>query len=162
MSNTPQPTSSKRHDVSSNATVFLKYFLPTIWFVFMGSITVFYLLLDAKQQVSSPLSPYATKLLLISFLFSSLGLIYLLFGRIKRVDMDSEFLYVTNYIKTYRYTYESVKSINESNWILFKLMTIQFHQPGAFGQEINFIANYKFMPFLEAHPEVMAKLLGKD
>jgi len=152
---------SKIQVVSSRWTFFLKLAFPFLWAIFMGGVTII-ILLSTLQQVQKPFDPLTAKLLVGSFYLSTLGIFYLLFLRIKWVGMTPTHLYVSNFFRSYKYTYDSVERFEETNILLYKRITIHFHDKTKFGKTIFFIRSHYFRYFLEKHPAVLATLLAED
>ena len=147
--------------VSSSATILLKFFLPTFWIVFFGAFTLTVFLAGHDHYGNIP----ASYLQIGSLLFFVLGVagLYWAVIRLKRVEMDEEFVYVTNYFKTFRYPYHNVKKMEESDYLFFRSMHLHFHQPGSFGKKVTFIVSQKLMDdFLKSNPRVVQHLLGEN
>lgn len=86
--------------------------------------------------------------------------LYLTFIQLLRVDMGPEKFNVSNYLKTYAYNYEDIEKIDESNYGLFRLITIRLKSKGSLGKRITFIPSYKnYEYFIEANPDLFKHLL---
>ncbi len=82
--------------------------------------------------------------------------------RLKRVELDGEFVYVTNYFKTFRYPYSNVERMDESDYLFFRSMHIHLKEGGNFGKRITFVVSQKLMDdFLKGHPDVARHFLGE-
>ncbi|MDX1479154.1 MAG: hypothetical protein R3301_15675, partial [Saprospiraceae bacterium] len=78
----------------------------------------------------------------------------------KRVEMAQDHFFVTNYFKTYRYTYDSLKGINELDLLVAQVVVFRFVQKSAFGNSIYFVSRRKiWKEFVEQHPDLFAHLL---
>ncbi len=66
---------------------------------------------------------------------------YLMLFRLKRVEFDKDFAYVSNYFKTYRYPWHNIIEIQETSFIVFTICTIILKEGGHFGNKIVFIAS---------------------
>lgn len=148
---------SKPQVVSTRWTLFLKLILPTLWTCFFGGMAL--AMLFVELQVNEPFSPLTARLMMFSFAVSTVGLLYLLFMRVKWVAMDAEHFYISNFFKSYKYTYDSVAAIEETKILWWRRITIHFHQPSAFGKSVFFIASYYWTYFLEKNPAVLAQLV---
>jgi len=141
--------------VSTNWTLFFKFFLPVFWFVFFGSVTVAVLSLRYGYVGNIPRGAFQ---LIVIFIFTSgLGILYFAFMRLKRVEMSDDFVYVTNYFKNFRYPYHNIEKIRYNNFGLFRSVTIVLRVPGHFGKKITFVPNGQFREFVEEHPELAEK-----
>ncbi len=80
--------------------------------------------------------------------------------QLKRVDMDEDFMYVSNYFKTFRYTYPSIEKIKERDFLLFYTIHVHLKEAGEFGKKIVFISRSKKLDrYLKAHPKVAEQLI---
>ncbi|MBI5916975.1 MAG: hypothetical protein HY842_16515 [Bacteroidetes bacterium] len=147
------------HRISSNATLFLKIFFPTLWLVFFGIFTITILLLDTPYYGSVP--AIWMKLGLSAFFLSGLGFFYLTLFRLKRVELDELYLYASNYFKTYRYPYHNIEKITERDMVLFHIVRVHLKTPGHFGKKITFLlGETMFKDFLGKYPEVAKTFEG--
>ena len=97
-----------------------------------------------------------------TFLFFASGVIMFFFTlmRLKRVEMDEHFIYVTNYFKNYRYPYHNIEKIEESKFLFLTLVSVCFVAPGNFGKKITFIAsNSRYKAFWKKYPERKEQLV---
>jgi len=148
--------------VSSSFTLFLKYGFTTGFIVFFGAMTVAFWFVDSFSSVSG--LPINTFRLLLTALFI-LGLVFLYWAtmRLKRVEMDEHFFYVTNYFKNVRYPYHQIEKIVEKDYVLFRSVHIHLKKAATFGKKISFVASQeRFNTFLKEHPEVVEQLKGKE
>lgn len=145
--------------VSSRWTLSLKLLLPTFWFCFFGgsSIILFFMPLDGIQE---PFTPMSARLIMLSFVLSTAAIYYMVFKPIKWVALDTEKMYVSNFFKSYQYTYDSIKSVDESKFLVWNKVRVNFHQPGEFGGHIVFFSSYFWHYYLKKHPEVIKQLLA--
>lgn len=123
--------------VSTNFTLFYKFFIPIFWAVFFGSFVVAVLLLDPPRLMGmrDPVWKIVVGGLYI------LGLLILWWGlvRLKRVEMDEEFVYVTNYFKHARYPWHNIENVHARDWLLFHPVDITFYDAGYFGKKVTFV-----------------------
>jgi hypothetical protein len=140
----------KMHRLSSNWTLFLKIFLPVFWLSFLGGFL-------AAAFVSNSIEfPHITSMkfrIEILLIFVS-GIIFFIFTffRLKRIDAENEFIYVTNYFKTYRYHIENIAEIKVYNHIILKAAHLKFTSKSSFGKKIIFLPNSEdLMEFCDAN-----------
>ena len=92
----------------------------------------------------------------------SLGFLWFkLFARLKWLGLSEDFWYVSNYLNSYRYTYDSIAGIEEENFGPFRRIRLFLHHPGQLGQEIEFFASYYWYVFLQHHPDILRQVLGE-
>ncbi len=142
-------------NVSTRFTVFLKFFLPTMWIVFFGVMTLT-ILFDKEVDVT-----FATQITMVIFFLSGAGILYWAFMRLKRVEMDETHLYVTNYHKMYKYPYTNIERLEILDFWLLKAVKVYFKVPGYFGKKVVFLAGHRFLPFIRDHASVANQLQGK-
>jgi hypothetical protein len=141
--------------ISSNFTLFLKLFLPTVWIVFFTVFTVALFLVDEQELpfLTSPIFKYS---FLVGYLLF-FALIYFTLMQLKRVELGSDCYYVTNYFKTYRLIYDDIESIHIIPLGRLQVITIRLKAKGSFGKKIQFLANRQLYElFMASNPEVNA------
>jgi hypothetical protein len=142
--------------ISSNATLALNIFFPIFWIVFFGSLTVALFLTDSP---SGGLSLGPIKWVMLAIYLSGLVVLYLTLLKLKRVELDETHVYVSNYFKTYRYTYASVESLEISEFLFLSVGILRLRQAGRFGRRITFVmARAMYDDFIQSHPEIGQRL----
>lgn len=148
---------NKTINVSSSSTVFLKYFLPTIWIVFFGTLMIVFLFAD--QFRVGTLSPMTFKAVYTASFFLIVGTMYFTIFKLKRVEFDEQFVYITNYIKIFRYPYENVEKITYAKYGFWLVMRVSLVKGGFFGKKVTFLGSKrKLANFVEKQPERAAQL----
>ena len=146
--------------VSTNFTLLLKLFIPTFWTVFFGAFTAAIWFTDTRNLGALPEIPL--KIGAIIFFLTGVVLLYFTLFKLKRVEMDPEFIYVTDFLKHFRYPYHNIEKIEELDYFVFTLVKIHLKQSGYFGKKITFIPSKKrFQSFLNHHPEIVNQFLLK-
>lgn len=137
--------------LSSNWTLFHKFFIPTFWIVFLGAcVTTTWIM---EVTIIPGLPPSIFRILLTIIYVAGLLVMYLFTIRLKRVEIDQEYIYVTNYFKHYRYPHIDIDHIAESKIPLFATSTIHLKSAGTLGKEIKYLAVKGWLQdFLKAHP----------
>jgi len=126
-------------NLSSNWTLFLKIFLPILYGVFFGLITIAFWFSDQPSVGAMPINSF--RLLMSSFFFTGMAVLYFSFIQLKRVGVDEHFLYVTNYKDTARYPFHNIEKVEAANYFLFKIYRVYFKEKGIFGKKISFLGN---------------------
>lgn len=138
--------------ISSNTTLFFRLFVPTFWAVFYGLFTVVLFLAD-NSTVNIFQSDWLKYSNLIFYL-SSLLILYLTVFQLKRVELSEEGIFVTDYFKTVKYTYDSVESISYKKYPGFKLGNLRLREKGFFGTNISFILKKGYLEeYIQKNPE---------
>lgn len=125
--------------LSSNFTIILRLFIPLIYIVFFGCLLIgsFFVTVNDSPFIANPVFRYG---LLITYTIF-VTLLYFTFMKLKRVDADTEYLYISNYFKTYRYTWDSISKLNTVNLIVCELIYVHLKEKSAFGKRIVFLAS---------------------
>jgi hypothetical protein len=140
--------------ISSNLTLFYKFFIPTFVWTILGAFTVVVLNLAAVKTT--------TRLLVLGIFLGMVALLYFTVLRLKRVEIDEEYLYVTNYFKHVRYPLQNVEKIVERDFIIIRTATVHLHRAGSFGKTMTFIPSGSlFNNFWKEHPELRVELLRR-
>lgn len=144
--------------VSSSLTLFLKYGFPTGWLVFFGAFTIAFWFIDDISVITNMSTGTFRIILTLTYLVIA-AIIYWTVMRLKRVEMDEHFLYVTNYFKTARYPFHQIEKVVKKDYWIFKSIHISLKEAATFGKKISFIASRnRFDEFLKEHPEVAKEL----
>lgn len=143
--------------ISNNITIFLKIFVPTFWFVFFTSFLVAIFFVDGDRIPLLASTPFRIAYTSVYLIFALL--FYFTIMRLKRVDMDTEKMYVSNYLKTYAYPITDLEKITLNNYGLFRTMTFHLKSAGSFGKKIKIIPSYKnYQSYLGKHSEIFSHL----
>ncbi len=141
--------------ISTNLTLFFKFFIPVFWLVFFGAFLAAIFLYG--EEMASGFASTNFRIGAVAFYLSGLILFYFTLFPLKRLEADAEFLYATNYFKTLRYSWASVEKIKESKFLFFTLGTVVLKEKGLLGKNLRFIAsNRNYRQYWEENPEVAA------
>lgn len=139
----------------------MKWLLPVLWTSFFGGLALIVLIAFPFDN-TGPIRPWMVKILTTSFFLSSLGVIFLLYGRIKRVDFGDTHFYVSNYFQTYRYTYDSILKMELRKGLFSRPVVVHFHERSSFGQQITFLASHRLEEFLREFPEIAEQIIVEE
>jgi hypothetical protein len=146
--------------VSTNLTLFFKFFIPVFWIVFFGAITAVSLFTEYAYVGTIP-AQYFRIGISIFFVTFVIMFAYTLM-RLKRVEMGNDFVYATNYFKAARYPFHNIEKIDERRFLFLKIVTIYLKTPGIFGKRITFLASLKlYAQYWNANPELYESLVKK-
>ena len=144
--------------VSSNATMFLRIFIPTAWITFFGMFTIAILISSGERLPMG--GGWDVKLGILFFFLLFLAGIYFTLMKLYRVEFGKDGVYVSNYLKTYRYKYIDLENIIEKNFGLFKTGTLVLKQKGKFGKKITFlISKIHYEDYIRENPSTFEHLL---
>lgn len=149
------------HRLSSNATLLLKFFIPVFWIVLFGAITLVALSYQYDNVGGTPAIYF--KAGMVFFYVTGVLLFAFTLLRLKRVEADGDFLYVTNYFKTARYPFHNVAHLRLSRFLFLQLATVHLHESGIFGKRLFFLASRHLTDaYFNTYPERKAQLLGEE
>ena len=143
------------HRLSSNATLFLKIFLPVFWTTIMAGTTLVAWFAEESKFGGLPLSSFRWATLFT--LIMGVALFAVLFWPLKRVESDGEKVYISNYFRTAFYSWEQdVENYSEYRFLFFKIAVIELNGIGSFGRRLRFIPSKRLVrKFRETFPEVL-------
>lgn len=142
--------------VSSQLTIFLRIFIPTVWFTFIGSVVV--LLVWAVRGKAGLLGNPFIWVGLLLILGCGYAVIHFFLWRLYRVDMDDQYVYISNYFKTYRYNFDDIDTITDSKTLPGRVFCIHLKAKGSLGQSIYFLASQVlWKDYLMSHDKVREK-----
>lgn len=139
--------------VSSNLTLALKLFFPVFWVVFFGLLTL-------TVWVVGPVR-WDLRLGSLAFYVAGLVVLYLTLWQLRRVEMDAEYVFATNYFKSARYPWRDVEKIEQLRFLFFYITYLHLRGRGVFGRRIVFLASQsRWRSFMADHPELASKVEG--
>lgn len=147
--------------VSSQGTIFLRIALPTVWLATILSLVVLLgWAVRGKAQIFT--NPIIWGVFLI-ILLTGFAFIHFVLWRVYRVDMDSHYVYVSNYFKTFKYPFNDVKEIRDSKLLPGRVFIIELKSKGTFGKQVAFLASQRlWKDYLLEHPHVFQNLYRKS
>lgn len=140
----------KMERYSSNATLFFVIFLPVFIWVLLLLMTMGVFLGPVMDE--SVIFSLTTKIVVVC-LFLLVSIIIVLFAfKLKRLEADSEKLYISNYFKHTMMPIENVRNVIITDFILMRIVTIQFTQKSIWGNTIKILEREDmFQKYCEAH-----------
>jgi len=145
-------------NISSGLTIILKIFFPIFWLVFFGLALLAFLF--SKEAFVGGMPILWFRLMLLSFIVTGAAVMYFSIMRLQRVEIDREFLYITNYQKTARYPLHNVEKLEEVSYFLFKVFRVHLRTPGIFGKTPFFlVSGNRFGRALQEVPELNAMIV---
>lgn len=124
--------------LSSNFTIVLKLFLPTLWLAFFGLFGLALIFSDPDNLGIMGFPSY--KIGYFIFFLGFATLMYFTIFQLKRVESHGTEIYVTDYFKTVKIGVGNIRKVSEINLLLFTLVTFHLKTPGTFGKKITFVA----------------------
>lgn len=124
--------------LSSSLTLMVKFFIPVFWLCFFGAFT---LAVWVTDEHVGPLGFMGFRIGLTLFYVLGAAFLALTLMRLKRVEADSDYLYVTNYFRTARYPYELIEKVSTTDLRAFSVATVRLRQSGIFGRRFVFLVS---------------------
>ncbi len=144
----PAPEVQRTECLSSNKTLFWRIFIPifgTVFFVGMNTA----LLLISEENLYLSFPALWARLTAISLLLGWLYMIKNTLWRLKRVDTNETYLFVTNYWETVRYPWTDVLEVAETQRMGRRFVHFKLVAPGRFGQVISMLAGSQYDEVME-------------
>lgn len=144
------------HQISSSWTLFTRIFFTTFYLVFFGVGSIAFWFTDAENVMMYNLLPFRV-IFLIMFL---LGIVFfrMTVWKLMRIDIDEEYVYVSNYFKTARYKFDYISKIEERVSWGRKVIRFDLTGAGVFGTQIRFIPDkIRYERFFKENPNLKDK-----
>ena len=140
-----------RERISSAQTFFAKVVFPVVWIggFSIGTIALF----AAERMAGRPTPPGVPWVFLGATLLGSAA-IYWYCVRLKRVDIDGDSLFVSNYRREIVVPLTDVDGVTENPWVNMHPVTIHLRRDTEFGRSITFMPKIQWFLFLRSHPVV--------
>ncbi|HEV7364566.1 MAG TPA: hypothetical protein VGN76_01835 [Gemmatimonadales bacterium] len=132
----------------------MKFVLPSVWLAGFAAVTVGLFAGDGSSNRGGPEFPAEMKWLFLGA--TVLGGLFLYWGcmRLKRVDLDEDALYISNYLREVRVPLRDIEEVTENRWINIRPVTVEFRRDTDFGPRITFMPKTRWWSFWRAHPVV--------
>ncbi|MBN1532005.1 MAG: hypothetical protein JXA20_05025 [Spirochaetes bacterium] len=134
-----------KRTVSSLFTFFYKLVLPIIVLGGIGVGVVIFLV-----QTAQP----AQAVTVVAVMVMVAVMLYWLTMRLKRVAMDDQYLYISNYLREIRVRRDQIVKVTENRWINIHPVTVYFRSATEFGDRIVFMPTVRAFAFFSSHPIV--------
>lgn len=144
--------------VSTNLTLFYRLFLPIFFGVFLGALVVF-LWLHPQAYYGNLRGDYLRYGATLAFVVLVIVTLFTVW-RLRRVEMNREWVYVTDFFSQARYPWAGVAQVRETSLGIFSLVHVDLRQAGSFGKTLTFLASVsRWRMFKEEHPDQLADRL---
>ena len=134
-----------RTTISSAATIFYKFVFPTIWIGLFGVGTI-------AQLVKTGFTD-ETRAPFIGLLFGIL-IFYASCIRLKKVEIDNDNMYVSNYFSEIEVEKSNILYVEEVRFFNTRPIWIYFREPTAYGKRILFIPSQRPISIFKDSPMV--------
>ncbi len=132
----------------------MKFVLPGVWIAGFTAATL--VLFGTGAVITLDGAPPAAR---VKWLFLAVavlgGLSWYWWGiRLKRVDIDDRWLYVSNYFREIRIPLGEIEEVSENRWVNIRPVTISFLRDTDFGSRVIFMPRARWWLFWRPHPVV--------
>jgi hypothetical protein len=132
------PTAQQTECITSTATLFWRVFVPVFGTVFLAGLT-FAMILISEENLALPIPALWARLAVVVLFTAWFILVKKTIWRLKRVDVNAEYLFVTNFWQTVRYPWSDVEKTEESRRMGRRLAHFHLRAAGRFGRVISFL-----------------------
>jgi hypothetical protein len=139
--------------LSSAWTFFLKFIFSAIWITAFGGVTLAMFVVHFRDPSGAPPPEHIKWLFLTAWLFGS-AFIYWSTIRLKRVRMDDQALYISNFRQEIRVELRDIASVSENRWVNSHPITVEFHRRTEFGDRVVFMPTVRWWAGWRPHPIV--------
>lgn len=144
--------------LSSGWTLLLRLFFPVFYLVFMGAFTAVSIIQGG--EVSPVFTTWTYRLGMVGLSIIGVLIIRFTVWRLLRLDASSTHFFITNYFKTFRYSWESIESIQPIPWLFWTFIKIRLKEKGSLGQDLYILLEKRLWnQYLDAHPDVKSPVI---
>jgi len=146
--------------VSSNLTLLLKIFLPTLWITFFGLLTL--AIFFSSGEENHLFGDWTFKLSVLGFFLLFFIFIYFTIMKLLRVEYSQTAFSASNYFKTYQYSYDDIEFIKEYDLIIKTVVRIKMKGKTKHGNSIYFLKSKEwYNGFVESNPQIFDNIVVK-
>lgn len=114
-----------------------KFFIPTFYISFVGLFLMAVLFWESDEIAL--FYSWWSKLLAIAVYLFFIFMMWITVFRLRRVEEEGPYIYVSNYFKTFKYLKTDIEAVKSSNYGLLNLITITMKSKTSMGKKIRFI-----------------------
>lgn len=138
--------------LSSAQTFLMKVIFPAVWICGFGAGTLGLWFGAMRGPGGTGAPPFMKWQFLAAWVAGSAFILWCC-ASLKRVRIDREFLYVSNYRREIMVPLSTIEAVTENRWINIHPVTVRFRVPTEFGQQIKFMPTARFWGW-SSHPVV--------
>jgi hypothetical protein len=137
--------------LSSRLTFLSKYLFSILWAVLFGFVILALWTGQVGDQRIGPLPPEAKLAISIFWVVVSAQILYV-YARLKRVRVDEQSMYISNYLEDVAVPLDAIDRVTENRWVNIRPITVHFRQATPFGDKITFMPKSRFIMPWSSHP----------
>jgi len=139
--------------ISSLQTFVMKLIFPAFWISGFGFGTLNLWLGTFRGENDQQPEDFIKWQFLIMWIIGTAFILWSV-SRLKRVRIDANNLYVSNYFKEIVTPLNNIHSVTENRWLNIHPVTIHFKKSTHFGDKISFMPTIRYFAFWSSHPVV--------
>jgi hypothetical protein len=137
----------------------MKVVFPLLWISAFGLATLALWLASFHDKTGAAVTNHLKWIFLAAWVTGTTFILWTCTG-LKQVRMDSENLYVSNYLKEITIPFRMIADVTENRWVNIHPVTIYFRGDTEFGSQITFMPTSRLALSWSSHP-VVAELKQK-
>ena len=140
--------------ISSGQTFVMKWLFPVVWIGAFASATIaLFVLPGPLRDQNGHQLPEKIRWIFLAATVGGSAFILAIVAPLKRIAMDDENLYVSNYRREIVIPLRDVESVTENRWINIHPVTLHLRRESEFGSKIIFMPPARWFNF-PSHPIV--------
>jgi len=139
--------------LSSAQTLLLKVMFPFVWISIFGLVTLA-LWTGLMHGNNGAEPPEGIKWLFLCIWIAGTAFILWSCVGLKRVRVDTRFLYISNYLREIAVPLSTVSDVTEIRWINIHPVTVHFRSATEFGRRVTFMPTVRVFGLWSSHPVV--------
>lgn len=143
-----------RRNLSSAQTFLMKFVFPTVWLAGFVAATVLLFTTGGLSEPHGLPPPPALKWVFLGVTVLGAVCLYWCCMRLKRVEIDEQWLYVSNYRREIRVLLRDIEEVFENRWVNIHPITLALRHETEFGSHITFMPKTRWWGFRRSHPVV--------
>jgi hypothetical protein len=141
-----------RRQISSAQTFLMKVVFPLLW-IGSFSVVTFLLFTDRLQDKGTPVPAALKWVFLVATIIGSVVIARLCVG-LKRVELDDQMLYASNFRDEIAVPLRDVTEVTENRWVNPHRVTLHLARDTEFGDRIMFMPTVRWFERWTSHPIV--------
>lgn len=143
-----------RRRLSSAQTFLMKFVFPPFWILLFAQASVLFFTSGAFAGSGESAPPPEMKWLMLAAIVAGALCIYWFCMRLKQVELDEQYLYVSNFVREIRIPLQDIEEVSENRWVNIRPITLEFRRDTDFGSRIIFMPKTRWWGFWRSHPAV--------
>jgi hypothetical protein len=146
--------SSEPRTLSLPRTYLLKIVFPFVWIGAFAFFTLSLFLSPESWRDANGGLPEGMKWIFLFLTLTGAAVLGSVWMPLKRIRMDDESLYISNYLTEIIVPLENVAEVTENRWLGIHPLTMRFRSRTQFGSRVKFMPNIRWFDFWSPHPAV--------